>query len=127
MPTEIPSPVGSAPAPTMYADPLFTGQQFVSRSTGALTDTSAKVFTSAESGASVMNGLYYAYVKDSTNQLCLFSITGGDTVTILQDIATKFTTTNTTNDKVNIDITSTTLRVENQLGTTQTIELVKLL
>lgn len=127
MSTGIPSPITNGPAPTMFADDLFTMQQYRSRSTGALTDTSSVTFVSAESGAAVMNGVYVAYVSGSTDKFCEFSITGGNTVTIIRDAGTDFSTTNGTDNRVNIDINSTALRVENQLGTTETIELTKLM
>lgn len=127
MSTQINSPVEPSPAPSMYADSLFTGQQFLSRSTGVLADTGNTTFVTQESGAAVMNGVYIAFLKDSSDVYAKFTISSGTTITLLEDYGSDFSTTFGTDAKVNIDINSTALRVENQLGFAATIELVKLL
>ncbi len=122
MTADINSPVATTLAPSAGLDKLFRSQAFLSRSTGALTDDSAKTFPDG-----VANGLYMAYVADSTDKLGWFTITGGDTVTIAVDAGTDFSTTFENDGTVNIDISSGDLRVDNQLGSTATIELVRLL
>ena len=77
-----------------------------------------------------MNGLYFAYVKDSTDQACLFTLSSSCTdITILQDYGTDFVADGTTTDaRIQIDADSSGLTITNRVDAgIAGLELVKLL
>lgn len=123
----IPTPASTVTAPTMFADDLFNNQALLCRSTGSLADTESYSFVTNTSPAATLNGFYLARAINSTDVACFFTVTGGDTVTIAQDLGSDFSTTNGTDTKINIDISSTNLRVENQIGTAAEIYVVQLI
>lgn len=115
--SQIQSPVSHLGSnPTMYAHELFRGQTNLSFTTGALADNGTVTFKFNQSGASVMNGLYEAYVTDSTDKFVEFTITGGDTITILRDVGTDFVANGTTTDaRIQIDADANGLTIVNRI------------
>jgi len=110
------SPVSSSPAPSMYADDLFNSQALLTRTTGALADDGTVTFPFGEDGADIMDGAYFAYVTGSTDKACWFTISGGDTVTLLVDHGSDFVVNATTTDaKIQIDADATGLTIVNRI------------
>lgn len=124
--SEIPNPSSGSPAPVMNSDPLYQNVSFIMRSTPSLADTEAWSFPFGMDRGPSVNGLYLAKVQGATDSFCFFTVTGGNTVTIALDSSSNFTNTNSTDNKVNIDISSGNIRVENQLGSAAIVELSKL-
>ncbi len=121
------TPASTVTAPTMFADDLFNNQALLFRRTPALADTENFSFVTNQDPVSVMNGFSMVRVSGTTDIAGFFSVTGGDTVTIANDMGTDFSTTFGTDTKCNIDINAGALRVENQLGATATISIVQLI
>ena len=101
---------------------LFRHAAFDAYSTASIADGSQEVI---EGG--VLNGLFLVYVTGSTQSAGLFSITGGDTVTIVADWTSggnKLGTTFENDGTLNIDITSGDLRINNELGSAGVVSVV---
>lgn len=124
--SEIPSPSLASPKPVMNSDPLYQQIALTFRSTASLADTGEHEFPFGMDRGPSINGLYMAKVSGAADQFCFFTVTGGTTVTIALDSGSTFDVTHGTDAKVNIDVNSGNLRVENQLGSASVIEVCKL-
>jgi len=113
----------------MYAHELFRGQSHITFTTGALDDDDTYTFYFNESGSSIMDGWYKAYVPGSTDIACEFTISGGDTITILVDHGGDFVANATTTDaKIQIDADANGLTIVNRIDAgIAGLEIVKLM
>jgi len=123
------SPVTTTTNPSMYAHDLFNRQTLRPFSTGALDDDGTFTFKFNEDGADVMNGVYIGYVTGSTDVYVEFTVSGGDTITILRDVGSDFVANGTTTDaKIQIDADSNGLTIVNRIDAgIAGLELVKIL